>query len=45
MAKTAKKFEDSLEESLKDPQEAAAYLNIILMIMNQIAKNFFNGSS
>ena len=27
MPKTVKKYEDSLTEALKDPQEAAAYLN------------------
>lgn len=27
MAKQTKKYEDSLIESLKDPQEVAAYLN------------------
>ncbi len=30
MAKQAKKYEDSLIESLRDPQEAAAYLNVHL---------------
>ncbi len=30
MSKIVKKYEDSLDESLKDPQEAAAYLNIHL---------------
>ncbi len=30
MAKQTKKYEDSLIESLKDPQEAAAYLNVHL---------------
>lgn len=31
MAKVIKKYEDSLNEALKDPTEAAAYLNAHLM--------------
>lgn len=30
MAKSVKKYEDSLQESLKDPKEAAEYLNACL---------------
>ncbi len=52
MTKAVKKYEDSLIESLKDPQEAAAYLNthlessdtdseeLFLMALRDVAKAY-----
>lgn len=52
MPKAAKKYEDSLGESLKDPKEAAAYLNthlenndsdseeLFLMALRDVAKAY-----
>ncbi len=41
MPKTVKKYEDSLTESLKDPQEAAAYLNTHLEDNNSDSEELF----
>ncbi len=48
MPRATKKYEDSLNESLKDPQEAAAYLNthledneeLFLMALRDVAKAY-----